>query len=86
MATIVKRGKKYSVVYNYTDENGVQRQKWEPPVATKKRGLSMYAANIGLIRNYINPILGDVLELAKLLSENPALAAMLAGILKNGTA
>ena len=36
MATIVKRGKKYSVVYNYTDENGVQRQKWEPPVATKK--------------------------------------------------
>ena len=35
MATIVKRGKKYSVVYNYTDENGVQRQKWEPPVTTK---------------------------------------------------
>ena len=102
MATIVKRGKKYSVVYNYTDENGVQRQKWEPPVATKKEsrqrlaeveyeiqkgtfivptcrkvsdflvefvevygtkkwGLSMYAANTGLIRNYINPILGDVL-------------------------
>ena len=102
MATIVKRGKKYSVVYNYTDENGVQRQKWEQPVATKKEarqrlaeveyeiqkgtfivptcrkvsdflaefvevygtkkwGLSMYAANTGLIRNYINPILGDVL-------------------------
>ena len=28
----------------------------------------------------------DVLELARLLSENPALAALLAGILKNGTA
>ena len=56
MATIVKRGKKYSVVYNYTDENGVQQQPQ------------------------------DVLELAKLLSANPALAALLAGILKNGTA
>ena len=36
MATIIKRGKKYAVVYYYTDENGVQRQKWEPPVDTKK--------------------------------------------------
>ena len=36
MATIVKRGKKYSVVYNYTDENGVSRQKWEPSVPTMK--------------------------------------------------
>ena len=36
MATIVKRGNKYSVVYNYTDENGVTRQKWEPPIPTKK--------------------------------------------------
>ncbi len=101
MATIVKRGKKYAVVYYYTDENGVQRQKWEPPVDTKKEaqkrlneilyemdngtfirpscmtvrdflgefvemygtrkwGLSMYSSNMGLIRNYINPILGDV--------------------------
>ena len=101
MATIVKRGNKYSVVYNYTDENGVTRQKWEPPISTKKEeqkrkneiehematgtfivpstmkvkdflnefvemyglrkwGLSMYSSNTGLIRNYINPILGDV--------------------------
>lgn len=101
MATIVKRGKKYSVVYYYTDENGEQQQKWEPPVSTKKEalkrkneiehqmdtgdfiapsrmkvseflkefvemygtmkwGLSMYASNTGLIRNYINPILGDI--------------------------
>ena len=37
MATIVKRGKGYSVVFNYTDENGEKRQKWEPPVPTKKR-------------------------------------------------
>ena len=36
MASIVKRGKKYVVVYYYTDEEGVRRQKWEPPVATKK--------------------------------------------------
>ena len=27
MATIVKRGNKYSVVYNYTYENGETRQK-----------------------------------------------------------
>ena len=100
MATIVKRGNKYSVVYNYTDEDGTTRQKWEPPVLTKKEaqkrkneieheiatgtfiapstmkvkdflnefvemyglrkwGLSMYTTNTGLIRNYINPILGD---------------------------
>ena len=26
---IVKRKKKYSVVYTYTDENGNKRQKWE---------------------------------------------------------
>ena len=36
MATIVKRGKKYSVVYYYTDRDGKQQQKWEPPVSTKK--------------------------------------------------
>ena len=28
MATIVKRGKKYSVVYNYTDENGKIKDKY----------------------------------------------------------
>lgn len=101
MAAIVKRGKKYAVVYNYTDENGVKRQKWESNFNTKKEaqkrlnetqhemdlgtfilpstmkveqflkefvemygtrkwGLSMYASNTGLIRNYINPILGDL--------------------------
>ena len=29
MASIVKRKKKYSVVYTYTDEAGNKRQKWE---------------------------------------------------------
>ena len=29
MASIVKRKKKYSVVYTYTDDSGVKRQKWE---------------------------------------------------------
>ncbi|WP_455583002.1 site-specific integrase [Dysosmobacter sp.] len=100
MASIVKRGKKFSVVYYYTDENGNQQQRWEPPVSTKKEalrrkneieyeldtgtfippakvtvetllndfvelygtkkwGLSAYAANTSLIRNYINPILAQ---------------------------
>ena len=29
MASIVKRKKKYSVVYTYTDENGAEHKKWE---------------------------------------------------------
>ena len=29
MASIVKRKKKFSVVYTYIDENGNKRQKWE---------------------------------------------------------
>ena len=29
MASIIKRRKKFSVVYRYTDENGNERQKWE---------------------------------------------------------
>lgn len=29
MASIVKRKNRYSVVYTYTDDNGVKRQKWE---------------------------------------------------------
>ena len=29
MASIVKRKKKYSVVYTYVDESGKKRQKWE---------------------------------------------------------
>ena len=131
MATIVKRGNKYSVVYNYTDENGVTRQKWEPPIPTKKEaqkrkneiehematgtfivpstmkvkdflnefvemyglrkwGLSMYSSNTGLIRNYINPVLGDMnvqqpgLDAVQLLLQpqgNPEFTAVLKGLL-----
>ena len=29
MASIIKRKKNYSVVYNYVDENGENKQKWE---------------------------------------------------------
>lgn len=51
MASIIKRKKSYSVVYNFTDENGETRQKW---------GVSMYDGCCGLIANYINPIIGDL--------------------------
>lgn len=99
MASIQKRGKKYSVIYSYVDKCGTKRQKWEtfstkkealarksqveheintgsfiPPATvtvreflkdfvdmygTKRWGLSAYAANNGLIDNYVNPIMGD---------------------------
>lgn len=99
MASIQKRGKKYSVVYTYEDTDGTKRQKWEsfstkkeatkrkaaieheinngtfiPPSSTtiemfltdfvdlygaKRWGLSAYTANTGLIKNYINPLIGD---------------------------
>ena len=29
MASIVKRKKKFSVVYSYTDEKGIEHKKWE---------------------------------------------------------
>ena len=29
MASIQKRGKKYCVIYNYRDEDGKKKQKWE---------------------------------------------------------
>lgn len=29
MATVIKRGNKYAVVYNWKDDDGVRRQKWE---------------------------------------------------------
>lgn len=99
MASIVKRGKSFSLVYEYKDAKGVKRQKWEtfptkkeasarkaevenqqnkgtfiPPATTsvheflidfvemygsKRWGLSMYGVNTSLIRNYIDPILGE---------------------------
>ena len=43
MASIVKRKSKYSVVYDYTDENGKRRQRWETfsTNADEKSKLSM---------------------------------------------
>ena len=29
MATVIPRGKKFAVVYNYTNERGEVKQKWE---------------------------------------------------------
>lgn len=101
MATIIKRKSKYSVVYNYTDESGEKRQKWETcnthKEALKRKAqvenellngtfvvpsgqtiadfmndyvslygeqhwsISTYDGNLGLIGNYINPIIGNVM-------------------------
>lgn len=100
MATIVKRRKKYCVVYYYVTADGTQKQKWEtfdkqadakkrkaeieyrmeyddfqPPTAATVKDLlkeyvetygiakwqpSTYDAKMGLIANYINPLIGDV--------------------------
>ena len=101
MASIVKRKSKYSVVYDYTDENGKRRQRWETfstNAEAKKRkkqieyeqdsgtffiptaktlndlldeymsiygvntwAMSTYESRRGLARNYITPIIGDML-------------------------
>ena len=101
MASIVKRKSKYSVVYDYTDENGKRRQRWETfstNAEAKKRkkqieyeqdsgtffiptaktlndlldeymsiygvntwAMSTYESRRGLARNYIPPIIGDML-------------------------
>ena len=37
MASIVKRKSKYSVVYDYTDENGKRRQRWETSAQMQKQ-------------------------------------------------
>ena len=36
MASIVKRNGKYSVVYYYTDKEGIKHQKWETQESFKK--------------------------------------------------
>ena len=53
MASIVKRKKKYSVVYTYTDENGNKRQKWETfdtNAEAKKRKLQPVAAMVSTVK------------------------------------
>lgn len=51
MASIVKRGKRYCVVYNVYDEHGVRKQKWETfkskPEAEKRRHDIEYAKTSG---------------------------------------
>lgn len=100
MASIVKRGNKYAVVYGYKDELGKKHQKWESydtqaeakkrkiqveyerqqgtfviPTATtvqelleeytavygvNKWSMSSYSSRIAMMKNYINPLIGDV--------------------------
>lgn len=100
MASIIKRKSKYSVVYNYIDEHGEKKQKWETcnthKEALKRKAqvendlldntfvvpngqtiadfmndfvslygeqhwsITTYDGNLGLIGNYINPIIGDM--------------------------
>ena len=98
MATITRRNGKFKVIYNYVDENGNRKQKWETyqslPEAKRRKleldykklkgdivipscrtleelleeyvtlygkdkwALQTYDRNQGLIRNYINPLIG----------------------------
>ena len=52
MASIVKRRNKYSVVYRYIDEDGVERQKWETcntnAEAKRRKAEIEYQQNTGL--------------------------------------
>ena len=51
MATIIKRGKKYSVVYNYVNDKGETKQKWESfeseKAAKKRKAEVEYQADQG---------------------------------------
>ena len=100
MASIRERNGKFNVIYNYKDDSGKRRQKWETydtKAEAKKRkreieykqemgalvvrkcntlsdllteyvslygkekwALSTYEGNVGLIRNYIEPMIGSV--------------------------
>ena len=100
MASIIKRGKSYCVVYDYVNSDGQRKQKWEtfpsrkeasvrksevelaqkkgtflPPSAETvaefmdefvrlygelKWSPSMYDSSTGIIRNYINPLIGNL--------------------------
>lgn len=66
MASIVKRKKKYSVVYTYTDENGNKRQKWETfdtNGEAKKRKLEVeYAQEAGTFIPPSSKTVNDLLE------------------------
>lgn len=92
MASIVKRGKKYSVVFNYVDENGNHRQKWEPPVSSKKAAQKRLVEIEYEMQNgtfilptctTVSEFLAEFVEVYGIKKWGPS---MLVGILKNGTA
>ena len=66
MASIVKRKKKYSVVYIYTDENGNKRQKWETfdtKAEANKRNLQVeYEQEAGTFVPRSGKTVNDLLE------------------------
>ena len=60
MASIVKRKKKFSVVYTYIDENGNKRQRWETfetNAEAKKRKAVIRQIKCGLIPQIKNDFL-----------------------------
>ena len=77
MASIVKRKKKYSVVYTYTDENGNKRQKWETfetNAEAKKRKLQVeYEQESGTFippsAKTVNDLLDEYMSIYALTSE-----------------
>lgn len=66
MASIIKRKKKFSVVYTYTDENGNKRQKWETfdtNAEAKKRKLQVeYEQETGIFIPPSAKTVNDLLE------------------------
>ncbi len=73
MASIVKRGKSYSVIYYVTDAAGRRQQKWvscktladllTEYIALHGKNvwaMSTYTSNVGLIDHYIRPFLGEM--------------------------
>ena len=66
MASIVKRKKKFSVVYTYTDENGVKRQRWETfntnAEAKKRKTQVEFQQNTGTFIPPVAKTLSELLE------------------------
>lgn len=66
MASIVKRKKKFSVVYTYTDEKGVKRQRWETfntnAEAKKRKTQVEFQQNTGTFIPPVAKTLSELLE------------------------
>ena len=54
MATIIKRGKKYSVVYNYVNDKGETKQKWESFESERRRRSERRRSSIRRIRERLS--------------------------------